>query len=82
VMKRSLSAWAKRTFSSGSTRTEAASGAGFQGARRRGGYDRRRCERLHRPQAADIGVAMGARGTEVAREAAALVLLNDDFSSL
>ncbi|MFM9973525.1 MAG: cation transporting ATPase C-terminal domain-containing protein, partial [Beijerinckiaceae bacterium] len=26
--------------------------------------------------------AMGARGTEVAREAAALVLLNDDFSSL
>ena len=33
-------------------------------------------------KAADIGVAMGARGTEVAREAAALVLLNDDFSSI
>lgn len=33
-------------------------------------------------KAADIGVAMGARGTEVAREAASLVLLNDDFSSL
>ena len=33
-------------------------------------------------KAADIGVAMGARGTDVAREAAALVLLNDDFSSL
>ncbi|MRD46879.1 HAD-IC family P-type ATPase [Caenimonas koreensis DSM 17982] len=33
-------------------------------------------------KAADIGVAMGARGTEVARQAAALVLLNDDFSSL
>jgi P-type Ca2+ transporter type 2C len=33
-------------------------------------------------KAADIGVAMGARGTEVAREAAGLVLLNDDFSSL
>jgi Ca2+-transporting ATPase len=33
-------------------------------------------------KAADIGVAMGARGTEVAREAAALVLLNDDFLSL
>ena len=33
-------------------------------------------------KAADIGVAMGARGTEVAREAAALVLLEDDFSSL
>jgi Ca2+-transporting ATPase len=33
-------------------------------------------------KAADIGVAMGARGTEVAREAAALVLMNDDFAAL
>jgi Ca2+-transporting ATPase len=33
-------------------------------------------------KAAHIGVAMGARGTDVAREAAALVLLKDDFSSL
>jgi Ca2+-transporting ATPase len=33
-------------------------------------------------KAAHIGVAMGARGTDVAREAAALVLLDDDFSSL
>ncbi len=32
--------------------------------------------------AAHIGVAMGRRGTEVAREAAALVLLEDDFDSL
>ena len=33
-------------------------------------------------KAADIGVAMGRRGTAVAREAADLVLLNDDFRSL
>lgn len=33
-------------------------------------------------KAAHIGVAMGGRGTDVAREAAALVLLHDDFASL
>lgn len=33
-------------------------------------------------KAAHIGVAMGRRGTDVAREAADLVLLNDDFGSL
>jgi Ca2+-transporting ATPase len=33
-------------------------------------------------KAAHIGVAMGARGTDVAREASSLVLLGDDFSSL
>lgn len=31
---------------------------------------------------ADVGVAMGKRGTDVAREASDLVLLNDDFESL
>ncbi len=33
-------------------------------------------------KAAHIGVAMGGRGTDVAREAASLVLIDDDFSAI
>ena len=33
-------------------------------------------------QAADVAVAMGMRGTDVARRTAALILLNDNFASL
>lgn len=33
-------------------------------------------------QAADVGIAMGERGTQSAREAAAVVLLDDDFQTI
>ncbi len=33
-------------------------------------------------KASNIGIAMGERGTDVAREASSLVLVNDDFSSI
>ena len=33
-------------------------------------------------KAADIGIAMGRRGTDIAREAAAIVLVEDEFGAI
>ena len=66
----------------GGARGQAPHRQGVAGPRTRRRHDRRRGQRRPRPAEAAIGVAWAQSGTDVAREAADLVLLDDDFGTI
>ena len=68
-------------FGRGDPRAKAGAGRGHEGCRAQRGHVRRRRERHSAPEAADCSIAM-AGGSDAAKNAAQLTLMNADFAAM